>query len=232
MKKKQFDIITFTGIVEEKAELFNLFREYVTAFFQAVETVPAKGDERKPTLGIRLDLPNGGCLAIMPGWTPPEKSWQTVAYTLEKQPLSYRSETHNGVEWWPVWEQIILKPGILHLDTVKIEYLNPGIKYKMTLEQPDRIDAQRYYNMDYCRENIKLIAGIAHSLLMDPMATFAQQHDACSCCHKALTDRESRLRGIGPECLRRMSVFETLHKKVTAVDKYRLRYYRETGFVK
>jgi hypothetical protein len=78
------------------------------------------------------------------------------------------------------------------------------------------------------RRALDALRNKTHDLLMNPWALFSEQADRC-CCHKELTDIESRSRGIGPECIRLFTSFRC--RPPTAVDKYRQKYLAETGFL-
>ena len=72
-----------------------------------------------------------------------------------------------------------------------------------------KIAGRVWANEDANARNLKTVCETADSLLRNPLATFGQQADRCVCCHKLLTDLKSRTRGIGPECIKWFSFFDT-----------------------
>ncbi len=192
-------------------DVFDPLRELVQWHFADAERIklverPVPGYERRPTIGLRLQLPGKKTLAIRPGWSPPRRRHAEDA----ADPRRF---------------------GKLHLDAVTLELLGPGKLLTVTLTEgkPPR-SGNVFTEMRQNVVNLDTILSTAHDLLMDPMEVFSRQADRCCCCSKPLTDVVSRTRGIGPECVRKFGCFK-LDNPPTAVDKYRRKYLVETGFL-
>jgi hypothetical protein len=112
-------------------------------------------------------------------------------------------------------------PGRVHIDRVEVELISPGLKLRMTLtEDGGKLGRCAVYR-DHSKnlENIKFVAHTLHLLLADPMPRFAAQCGKCCCCGKSLTDITSRLRVIGPECIKYFSNVDFIANAVR--EKYR-----------
>lgn len=167
--------------------------EFCSAHFQTQEALrgrPDGGYGRRPLIGLRLAVDDRKSLTCKPGWTP--------------------------AKWRHLDGGHVREPGRLHLDRVLVELVTPGLKLKLTITE----DGVRLGGFS-CRgdghlllDDIKLVGRTFHRLIADPMATFAAQSDNCCCCGKALTDITSRLRGIGPECIRYFAHAERTTKAV------------------
>lgn len=173
--------------------------EFLSAHFAAQERsrrVPDKEYERRPQIGLRLDAGTASTLTCKPGWTPP------------------RWGREDGV-------RVLRTPGKVHIDRVEVELVAPRIALRMTVtEDGVRLGRCRlYFDHRKNADNIELVAATLHKLVSDPMAAFAEHRDNCCCCRRALTDITSRLRGIGPECIRYFSHVEEVARIVR--QKYR-----------
>lgn len=168
--------------------------EFLSAHFQNQEALrgcPEGGYGRRPLIGLRLAVDDRKSLTCKPGWTPAK--WR------------YADDAH-----------VLAQAGRLHIDRILIELVSPGIKLKMSITE----DGVRLGGFS-CRgdrhlllDDIKCVGRTFHRLIADPMATFAAQSDRCCCCGKALTDITSRLRGIGPECVKYFAHVENAAKAV------------------
>lgn len=186
-------------------------REFMQWHFADAERIkleerPLPGYERRPTIGLRLQLPGHKTLAIRPGWSPPR-------HRHAADPADPR------------------RFGRLQLDSVTLELLGPGKLLTVMLAEgtPPR-SGSVFKDAGKNLGHLATILETAHDLLMNPMEVFSRQADRCCCCSKPLTDVVSRTRGIGPECIRIFRRFN-LDRPPTAVDKYRQKYLVETGFL-
>lgn len=168
--------------------------EFLASHFQAQEALrgyPEGGYGRRPLIGLRLAVDDRRSLTCKPGWTPAK--WRCAG-----------------------GPAFLAEPGRLHIDRVLIELVAPGLKLKMTITE----DGVRLGGFSYrgdrhlLLDDIKCVGRTFHRLIADPMATFAAQSDRCCCCGKALTDITSRLRGIGPECIKYFAHAEVAAKAV------------------
>lgn len=205
-KRPPFDWAGWQDVLDSRAAVLSPLREYLSGYFGAADEPPEGGYKRRPNLGLRLGLEGGKTLAIRPGWRP-----------------ASRRRITGG------WE--VTRPGELDPSRVELELLGPG-RLLATHLTPGRLYPGRVLlNMAKNREHLRLVADAAHAFLLDPMATFAAggQADHCCSCGKPLSDEVSRTRGIGPECVKRFAYF--MAPPVSAVERYRLDYYRDTGFL-
>jgi hypothetical protein len=168
--------------------------EFLSGHFQAQEALrgcPEGGYGRRPLIGLRFAVDAKKSLTCKPGWTPAK--WR---YT-------------NGAH-------VLTKPGLLHIDRVHVELVTPGLKLKLSItEDGVRLGGYSFRgDRPVLLDDIKCVGRTFHRLIADPMATFAAQSDTCSCCGKALTDITSRLRGIGPECIKYFTHAERTAKAV------------------
>ena len=115
------------------------------------------------------------------------------------------------------------RPAGLKLNTVHIEVLNDlrpqgvtGLQSILDLTiSEDGAQATRYlHNREKNDASIGLVVQTLSDLLANPMQTFAEQSDRCCCCGKKLSDITSRLRGIGPECIRYFVGVEEVAAKI------------------
>lgn len=168
--------------------------EFFSGHFQAQEALrgrPDGGYGRRPLIGLRLAVDANKSLTCKPGWTPAK--WRCA-----DSPA------------------VLVEPGRLHLDRVHVELVTPAVKLKMTItEDGVRLGGYSFRGDRHLMlDDIKLVGRTFHRLIADPMATFAAQSDNCCCCGKALTDITSRLRGIGPECIKYFAHAERTAKAV------------------
>jgi len=168
--------------------------EFLSGHFQAQEALrgrPDGGYGRRPLIGLRFAVDANKSLTCKPGWTP-------AKWCCADSPA------------------VLTKPGQLHINRVLIELVAPGLKLKLSITE----DGVRLGGFSYrgdrpvLLDDIKCVGRTFHRLIADPMATFAAQSDNCSCCGKALTDITSRLRGIGPECIKYFAHAERTAKAV------------------
>lgn len=230
-------------MLSEYETLFSTFQQYMAAYFEQVQQLPEyKGNNgqyaNKPHLGLRLDLGQQAVVVISPGWTTPTKEDVECYYSpvLERQRKdAYYDHSwyeRNGEKWYVFKTVTVKELGVIHGERVEIEFLNPGRQYEVWLK-PGEVRASRYYDFAYCRERLDVIADVARRMMLDPLDLFAScPRNRCACCHKALTDPDSRNRGYGPECLKRMEIFKRLPKRIPAVEQWRQKYFKETGFTK
>ena len=95
------------------------------------------------------------------------------------------------------------KAGQLLLDRVDLELLGPSKLLSLCIhENGVKLRGNVFKDMSKNEAHFRLVYKTLYDMLADPMKTFAQQQDHCCCCGKSLTDIISRLRGIGPECIR------------------------------
>lgn len=167
--------------------------EFCSGHFQAQEDLrgrPDGGYGRRPLIGLRLAVDAKKSLTCKPGWTPAK--WRSA----------------NGSH--------VREPGRLHLDRVLVELVTPALKLKLTITE-DGVRLGGFSCWDdrpLQLDDIKCVGRTFHRLIADPMATFAAQSNNCCCCGKALTDITSRLRGIGPECIKYFAHAERTAKAV------------------
>ena len=211
-KRTPFDWGAWKQTLLSHHDVFDPLREYLEWHFADAERIkleerPVPGYERRPTIGLRLQLPANLTLAIRPGWTPPR--------------LRYSDD--------PADPRLF---GRLHTDVVMLELLGPNKLMTLTLREGEPPRAGwTPYNPDVRATRLRTILDTAHDLLMDPADVFSRQADKCCCCGKALTDVVSRTRGIGPECIRMFGSFTEFAERPDAVAKYRRKYLQETGFL-
>ena len=163
--------------------VFNAGGEFLSAHFQAQERLrgtPEGGYGRRPLIGLRLAVDDRRTLSCKPGWTPAKWAYHEGAHVL-------REPGRNQFD----------------LDAVEVELVAPGIALRMTLtEDSARLGrCSVYKDQSKNIDNIKLVAATLQKLVTDPMTAFVEQQDNC-CCGKRLSDITSRLRGIGPECIK------------------------------
>jgi hypothetical protein len=168
--------------------------EFLSGHFQAQESLrgrPDGGYGRRPLIGLRLAVDDKKSLTCKPGWTPAK--WRCT-----DSPA------------------VLTEPGRLHLDRVHVELVTPAVKLKMTItEDGVRLGGYSFRgDRPVLLDDIKCVGWTFHRLIADPMAMFAAQSDNCSCCGKALSDITSRLRGIGPECIKYFAHAERTAKAV------------------
>lgn len=173
--------------------------EFLAAHFEAQEKlrgVPPEGYGRRPLLGLRFKIDGKETLTCKPAWTA--AVWH------------HSDGTHH-----------LVKAGIVHINRVEIELINPGITLRMAITEDGAklgrcmVSGDQTMNID----NIKTVCATFRKLLDDPAAAFAEQSDHCCCCGKALTDVTSRLRGIGPECIKYFADCAAVAKSIR--EKYR-----------
>jgi hypothetical protein len=116
-------------------------------------------------------------------------------------------------------------------DQVWIELLGPRKLMTLRIREDQGICAGLTpYDPDERARRLRLVVDTIHAFLMTPEQVFARQADHCCCCGKILTDIVSKTRGIGPECLRYFCSFTDWAQKPDSVERYRQKYYQETGF--
>ena len=207
-------------LVNTMAHILNPFREDMEEYFKWVKEVKEEekkqqgkpeGYDRRPTIGLQIQIDGIKRLAIRPGW------------------LSQGTYHHrNGIEYNPSrYFSGDIEPGIITL-----ELLGPGklMTLKLTSNEIklgtayNKDDASGTY-MDRNKDAIHDIILTAHRLLKDPWEkTFkesARLSERCCCCRKELTTLESRSRGIGPECITK---FPHLHELSPVGKKYSQKY--------
>lgn len=123
------------------------------------------------------------------------------------------------VSLYPAWDSRLrtLKPTTVHIDFLvqRSPQCSPCDELCMTVEG-ERIQRSKC-SVLYAEESLLRLLDTAHAFLVDPAAVFARSADHCCVCRKALTDGQSRARGIGPECLDRARIIlRWLEKKVIA----------------
>lgn len=173
--------------------------EFLAGHFLAQERLrrtPEGGYGRRPPIGLRLAVDDRRTLTCKPGWTPAK--WRYA----------------GGVNF-------LATPGTLHLGRVLIELVTPGIKLKLTLTEDGAKIGQwaDYQGQSLHLADIKRVAETFRRLLNDPMRTFAEESETCCCCGRPLTDQTSRLRGVGPECVKYFGHADEVAKAVR--QKYR-----------
>jgi hypothetical protein len=179
--------------------IFSAGGEFLAIHFQNQERVrgtPVGGYTRRPPIGLRLSVDDRRLLACKPGWTPVKRGYA------------------NRVP-------VVREPARLHLDRVQVELVTPGLNLTLILTEDGAELGRCALYPDHAKnaENIKLVARTLQKLLADPMSAVAAQSDNCCCCGKPLTDITSRLRGIGPDCVRYFAGAEGIAKAVR--EKYR-----------
>ncbi len=205
--------------IDDASHLLEPLQEYLQWHWNEAEQIHVAehpelkgGYERRPTIGLRLQLEGGKTLAIRPGYAKPWTGW-TLEETARGEAKSYH-------------------PGKLLNNVTTLELLGPGHLFTIMLKEGQPAKRTGWiYDLDSAWDNLRLVFRTAHDLLTDPMHLFSKQADKCCCCNKALTEVESRCRGIGPECIRKFATFQS-DKPPSAVDKYRIKYREETGFWK
>jgi hypothetical protein len=85
-------------------DVFDPLRELMQWHFADAERIkleerPLAGYARRPTVGLRLQLPSNKTLAIRPGWSPPRRRHVAVATELcgvRRHPVAWRARCPNG----------------------------------------------------------------------------------------------------------------------------------------
>lgn len=200
-------------LVQQKADTLIPFHQDMSDYFawvkEEAESARAKagkpaGYDRRPTIGLRLQLEGNKVLAIRPGWRSPGKYCRL-----------------GGEKYEPARHF----PGDIIPGVVTLELLGPGKLLSLKLTT-DKVQLFGSVSLDM-KENgdrLHMILKAAHSLMMRPWETFegsASLADRCCCCRKLLTDLTSRSRGIGPECITKFKYFS---EPSPVVKKYRRQY--------
>lgn len=205
MTTRTSELIALQDAMDANSHIYRPLREYLADFFSHAVTPPDAGYARRPALAIRLPLDSGGTVAIRPGW---------------KQAVRQRA----GKGWQ------VTRPGEVISVLVEIEFLAPKKLLCLRLTEDGAVPRLWLRDPQRNKENLKAVAEAGHALLLDPLATMAGSglSDNCRLCGRGLTDAVSRSRGVGPECVKCLDYFTA--PPLTAVEQYRLAYYRETGF--
>ena len=177
-------------LVHQKTDILIPFHQDMSDYFcwvkEAAEATKAKngnsqGYERRPTIGLRLQLEGNKVLAIRPGWRSPGKYSRI-----------------DGVEYDPAR----YFPGDIVPGIVTLELLGPGKLLSLKLSRDKvRLVGSVSLDMNENSERLHMIVKAAHSLMMRPWETFeasATLADRCCCCRKHLTDLTSRSPGYRP----------------------------------
>ncbi len=144
-------------------------------------------------------------------------------------PGGYRRRPHIGLRLeLPGGNVLTCKPGFhrgageLTLSEVHLELLGPGKLLRLKVKE-DGVDLQGFVagDMTVNAARCQIICQALYDLLHAPTKTFARQRDRCCCCGKGLTDITSRLRGIGPECIKSFPDVEAIAAEVRAKPEYR-----------
>ena len=118
-----------------------------------------------------------------------------------------------------VWEDIIfvLKPGLcyeglnrrLDTDKIHVEFVGAG---KITLYRHPVASGEarignwrQWYRDGRTSKALEVFARLMPAFVADPFQVFGVSRDWCCNCCRRLTDEVSRCRGIGPECLGRIT---------------------------
>jgi hypothetical protein len=199
--------------ISRHAPMYDALREYVQSFFiDAVGTIcaekgwPAPQYMIRPPLGLRLEAQGDGrpmTVALRPGWRPAKKYY--------------------------AWADKQDEPGVVRTDKVEVEVLGEEEeKRKPLLLHLDLYDGKEPSLRRLCNDQAQRAAAVraleckARDLLADPLSLFSEQKETCCCCGKRLTDPVSRIRGIGPECIRFFGCWSL--KPPNAVERYRQEY--------
>ncbi len=193
---------TLMPFYQDMSAYFSWVKEEVEAA-RAKEGKP-KGYDRRPAIGLRLQLEGNKVLAIRPGWRSPG-----------------RYSRLDGVEYDPARHI----PGNIIPGIVTLELLGPSKLLSLKLSK-DKVQLVGSVSLDMNEnsERLHMIVKAAHSLMMRPWETFeesAMLADRCCCCRKRLTDLTSRSRGIGPECITKFKYFS---EPSPVVQRYRLQF--------
>ena len=123
----------------------------------------------------------------------------------------------------PGWSKSVgAKQGQLFFDRVDLELLGPGKLLCLCVHEDGvKLRGKVFTDMRKNETNFRLLYKTLYDLLADPGKTFARQQDHCCCCGRGLTDITSRLRGIGPECIRYFGNAESLAAAVRLKPQYR-----------
>jgi hypothetical protein len=201
------------GFVGQKSDTLMPFYQDMSAYFSWVkeeaEAARAKvgkpkGYDRRPPIGLRLQLEGNKVLAIRPGWRSPG-----------------RYSRLDGVEY----DLARHFPGDIVPGVVTLELLGPGklLSLKLTTDKVQLVGSVSL-DMNENKERLHMIVKAAHSIMMRPWETFEESAglaDRCCCCRKLLTDLTSRSRGIGPECITKFKYFS---EPSPVVKRYRRQY--------
>src|SRR6516165_335489 len=114
-KRTPFDWGAWKQTLLSHHDVFDPLREYLEWHFADAERIkleerPVPGYERRPTIGLRLQLPCHKTLAIRPGWSPPR--------------CRHADDPADPRRF-----------GRLQLDSVTLELLGPGKLLTVTLKE-------------------------------------------------------------------------------------------------
>ena len=198
------------ALIRRNNLIFHAGGEFLSTHFEAMEKakgVPEAGYFRRPLIGLRIPIPGGMTLAAKPGWKAPKKElW-----------ASYERQGNDWVKL-PEPKLIPASPGSLLVSQIELELVTPGLKCVVWINEDGAKLGKRRVWADQQRNinNIKTIASALYRLIDNPSAVFSEQAEACCNCGKPLTVVTSRLRGIGPECIRYFGDIEAVSAKIKA----------------
>jgi len=198
------------GLLSRNQTIFAAGGEILSGHFAAMEQekgVPEGGYLRRPLIGLRIPIWKS-IITAKPGFEKPRKEF------------IQSSERIDGV-WNKLPEPRYrpAQPGRLLLGRVELELVTPRLECRLAITEDGAKclsfwpDPQRNLN------NMKTVASALYKLIDNPSAVFSAEAERCCNCGKPLTVATSRLRGIGPECIRFFSSFEQIAAEVKA--KYR-----------
>jgi hypothetical protein len=112
-----------------------------------------------------------------------------------------------------------LDPSVIYADLLVERHCIAGQVYRwvevgLTLEA-DAVNCG-WRSMQWGIDALRRLAATVDAFLASPQESFAQSADHCCICRRALTDGQSRARGIGPKCLRRGNLLRQLVEKILA----------------
>jgi hypothetical protein len=180
--KPTFDWPAWQARLAAELTVLEPFRKLLRDYFASQVEAPGEYD-RRPTIGLKLDLPEGRTLAIRPGWHGPARFGRRV-----------------------------IKPGLLDCERITLEIAHPsrsGAVFEAVLSPGAVRGTRARFSHDDNLSNLQAVLDVARDFVTDPLAVIGRQAARCCCCHKILTDIVSRTRGYGPECFGKVSWFTT-----------------------
>lgn len=130
-----------------------------------------------------------------------------VEVYLRRPQLGLRIERPNGfvVTAKPGWSGSLKE---VKWNCTQIELLQDRKMLSMIIGE-DQARLTRYFRNDW-KTHLEIVYSALFKLVVDPNSLLSEHYDRCMCCGKKLTDISSRLRGIGPECIKYVGDIEEM----------------------
>ncbi len=173
--------------LDSHLESIRIFHAVCFGHFKAVVTERGfdhKPPRRRPSIGFRIARSQNGFttgLAVRPAWNRRRKTLDTSEITIEM--FTETPEVAGGQRWIKLRQDL-----------------------EVVFRPDDSVYSLRAWRYSSGTEAAGELVRTIDAYLADPEGTLTNPSSNCNVCGRALTDDVSRLRGFGPECVRKIGM--------------------------